>query len=69
MYRVAKTSECLPITEAGVKDIKLAKKSWILPGQSCTVFDLSPVNYTFEVQAMSADKLSFVLSAIFTVGP
>nr|AZL93827.1 flotillin [Ceanothus thyrsiflorus] len=69
MYKVASASECLVITGVGIKDIKLTKKAWVLPGQSCTVFDLSPVNYTFEVQAMSAEKLPFVLPAVFTVGP
>lgn len=69
MYKVASASECLVITGVGIADIKLAKKAWILPGQSCTVFDVSPVNYTFEVQAMSAEKLPFVLPAVFTIGP
>ncbi|PNX56625.1 flotillin-like protein, partial [Trifolium pratense] len=69
MYKVAKASEFLAITGVGITDIKLAKKAWILPGQSCTVFDLSPVNYTFQVQAMSAEKLPFVLPAVFTIGP
>jgi len=69
IYRVAKASEYLVITGILIKDIKLAKKAWIIPGQSCTVLDLSPVNYTFEVQAMSAEKLPFVLPAVFTIGP
>ncbi|GFQ00436.1 flotillin-like protein 1 [Phtheirospermum japonicum] len=69
MYRVASASEYLVITGVGIPDIKLAKKAWILPGQSYTKFDLSPVNYTFEVQAMSAEKLPFVLPAVFTIGP
>lgn len=69
MYRVARASEYLVITGARIDDIKLAKKSWVFPGQSCTVFDVSPVNYTFDVQAMSAEKLPFVLPAVFTVGP
>ncbi|EOY09211.1 PREDICTED: flotillin-like protein 4 [Theobroma cacao] len=69
MYKVANASEFLVITGIGIPDIKLAKKAWILPGQSCTVFDVSPVNYTFEVQAMSAEKLPFVLPAVFTIGP
>ncbi|KAH1090534.1 hypothetical protein J1N35_017791 [Gossypium stocksii] len=68
-YKVANASEYLVITGVGIHDIKLAKKAWILPGQSYTVFDLSPVNYTFEVQAMSAEKLPFVLPAVFTIGP
>ncbi|KAL2548695.1 Flotillin-like protein 1 [Forsythia ovata] len=29
----------------------------------------SSVNYTFEVQVMSAEKLSFLLPAVFTIGP
>ncbi|PON71301.1 Flotillin [Parasponia andersonii] len=69
MYKVASASEYLVITGVGITDVKLAKKAWILPGQSCTVFDVSPVNYTFEVQAMSAEKLPFVLPAVFTIGP
>lgn len=68
-YRVARASEYLAITGFQIKDIKLAKKAWIFPGQSCTVFDISPVNYTFEVQAMSAEKLPFILPAVFTIGP
>ncbi|XP_065848850.1 flotillin-like protein 4 [Euphorbia lathyris] len=69
MYRVASPSEYLVITGIGISDIKLSKKAWLFPGQSCTVFDVSPVNYTFEVQAMSAEKLPFVLPAVFTIGP
>ncbi|CAN1335195.1 Flotillin-like protein 3 [Linum perenne] len=68
LYRLAKASEYLAITGIEISDIKLAKKSWILPGQSCTRFDISPVNYTFEVQAMSAQKLPFILPAVFTIG-
>ncbi|PWA37382.1 flotillin-like protein 3 [Artemisia annua] len=69
MYRVAKASEYLVITGAGINDIKIAKKAWILPGQSSSKIDISPVNYTFEVQAMSAEKLPFILPAVFTIGP
>ncbi|MCL7043672.1 hypothetical protein MKW94_002831 [Papaver nudicaule] len=68
-YRVARASEYLVITGYGIDDIKLAKKAWILPGQSFTRFDVSPVNYTFEVQAMSSEKLPFLLPAVFTIGP
>lgn len=69
MYRVASASEYLVITGAGIDDLKIAKKAWVLPGQSSAIIDLSPVNYTFEVQAMSAEKLPFVLPAVFTIGP
>lgn len=69
MYRVASASEYLVVTGVGIRDVRIAKKSWVFPGQTCTVFDVSPVNYTFEVQAMSAEKLPFVLPAVFTIGP
>ncbi|KAL7595952.1 hypothetical protein Lser_V15G28150 [Lactuca serriola] len=69
MYRVASASEYLVITGFGIDDIKIAKKAWILPGQSCSRFNISPVNYTFDVQAMSAEKLPFKLPAVFTIGP
>ncbi|KAJ4732877.1 Flotillin-like protein 1 [Rhynchospora pubera] len=68
-FRVAGASEYLAITGWKIDDIKLAKKAWILPGQKCARFDISPVNYTFEVQAMSAEKLPFILPAVFTIGP
>ncbi|KAI3982949.1 hypothetical protein MKX01_010432 [Papaver californicum] len=68
-YKVAKASEYLVITGSGIDDIKLAKKACVLLGQSSTIIDMSPVNYTFEVQAMSSEKLAFLLPAVFTIGP
>ncbi|GJY88819.1 flotillin-like protein [Tanacetum coccineum] len=68
-WRVATASEYLVITGAWIADVKIAKKAWILPGQFSGKFDISPVNYTFEVQAMSAEKLPFILPAVFTIGP
>jgi flotillin len=68
-WKVAGPSEYLAITGWGIDDIRLAKKAWVLPGQKCSRFDVSPVNYTFEVEAMSDEKLPFVLPAVFTIGP
>ncbi|KAL5698443.1 Flotillin-like protein 4 [Ranunculus cassubicifolius] len=68
-YKVASASEYLVITGVGIKNIKIVKKAWIYPGQSCTKFDVSPVNYTFAIQAMSVEKLPFGLPAVFTIGP
>ncbi|PWA45879.1 hypothetical protein CTI12_AA352060 [Artemisia annua] len=68
-YTVAKASEYLIITGAGIDDIKIAKKAWILPGQSSRIFEIAPVDYTFKVQAVSADELPFLLPVVFTIGP
>lgn len=69
LYRVAGPSEYLAITGWNIPDIKLAKKALIHPGQRYVRVNVSPVNYTFEVQAMSAEKLPFLLPAVFTIGP
>ncbi|XP_074310359.1 flotillin-like protein 4 [Silene latifolia] len=68
-YVVAGPSEYIAITGWKIRDIKLAKKAFILPGQRYVRVDVSPVNYTFQVQAMSAEKLPFLLPAVFTIGP
>lgn len=49
--------------------MKIAKKALVLPFQKCTRINVSPLNYTFEVNAMSAEKLCFLLPAVFTIGP
>ncbi|KAL7167491.1 hypothetical protein ACSBR2_038035 [Camellia fascicularis] len=69
MYKVTRASEYLVITGVDISHIKIAKKAWILLGQCLEIIDVSPVNYTFEVQALSAEKLPFVLPAAFIVGP
>ncbi|XP_059303508.1 flotillin-like protein 6 [Lycium ferocissimum] len=68
-YIVAGPSEMLAITGNGIKEIRLKKKHFLWPLQKCATLDISPVNYSFEVQAMSAEKLPFVLPAVFTIGP
>uniref|UniRef100_A0ACD5XIM1 Uncharacterized protein n=1 Tax=Avena sativa TaxID=4498 RepID=A0ACD5XIM1_AVESA len=68
-YVVADASEYLAITGWGIDDVKLAKKAFVFLGQQCKKFSVTPVNYTFEVNAMSSEKLPFVLPAVFTIGP
>ncbi|KAL3510241.1 hypothetical protein ACH5RR_029642 [Cinchona calisaya] len=69
MYRVAKASEFLVVTGIFINDIKITKKAIVWPFQKCRIIDVTPVNYTFEVNAMSAEKLAFLLPAVFTIGP
>jgi flotillin len=68
-FVVADASEYLAITGWGIDDVKLAKKSLVFVGQQCKKFSVTPVNYTFEVNAMRKEKLPFVLPAVFTIGP
>ncbi|KAM0964069.1 hypothetical protein ACFX2I_022952 [Malus domestica] len=46
MYRVVEASDYQVITGVGIDDLKLAKKAWILLGQSCTIFDIFFINYS-----------------------
>ncbi|KAJ4949833.1 hypothetical protein NE237_000129 [Protea cynaroides] len=48
---------------------RVASAEYLVITGSYTKFDVSPVNYTFKVQAMSAEKLPFILPAVFTIGP
>nr|XP_009603138.1 flotillin-like protein 6 isoform X3 [Nicotiana tomentosiformis] len=68
-YRIARASEFLVITGIGINELKITKKALVWPLQKCRVIDVTPVNYTFEVNAMSAEKLPFLLPAVFTIGP
>lgn len=68
-FNVSKTNEYLVVTGAFIDDIKLAKKSWVWPGQHVARFDLTPVNYTIELHAMTIEMLEFLLPAVFTIGP
>uniref|UniRef100_A0ACD5UQF1 Uncharacterized protein n=1 Tax=Avena sativa TaxID=4498 RepID=A0ACD5UQF1_AVESA len=68
-FHVADASEYLAITGWGIDDVKLAKKALVFVGQKCKKFSISPENYEFEVHAMSAEKLPFILPAVFTIGP
>ncbi|RIB28717.1 hypothetical protein C2G38_2028286 [Gigaspora rosea] len=69
MYRISDSNQYLIKTGAFIKDIKICKKGWILPGQRSQFFDITPENYTLQLQAMTAEKLEFNLPAVFTIGP
>jgi flotillin len=69
MFKVANANEYLVITGLGISDIKLVKKAVIWPGQKCTTFSMTPMNYTLSLHAMTMEKLEFTLPAVFTIGP
>ncbi|CAI2169811.1 3384_t:CDS:2 [Funneliformis geosporum] len=69
MYRISDANQYLVKTGAYINDVSLSKKGFIWPGQRSTFVDLTPANYTLQLQAMSAEKLEFNLPAVFTIGP
>ena len=66
---IASLTEYLAITSLGIHDIKHFKKAFIWPLQKWIRFDVTPINYAFQVHAMSSEKLPFILPAVFTIGP
>ncbi|KAJ3021673.1 hypothetical protein HKX48_008052 [Thoreauomyces humboldtii] len=68
-WKVARANEYIVVTGWGIEDLKLAKKCYVWPLQRATVINITPVNFTLSLQAMSAEKLEFTLPAVFTIGP
>jgi flotillin len=69
VYTIASPDEYLAITGAGIKTVKITKSAWIWPFQRCQRFCIQPRDYSLSLQAMSKEKLQFMLPVVFTVGP
>ncbi|KAB5586274.1 hypothetical protein GE09DRAFT_1074043 [Coniochaeta sp. 2T2.1] len=68
-YRVAAPDEYLAITGMGVKNVKITKSAWVFPFQRVMRFSVQPHDYSMNLQAMTKEKLQFMLPVVFTVGP
>ena len=68
-YYVAEPNTYLVITGAGIKDVSIKKKSWVMPGQKATKISVTPFDFGMNLQAMTKEKLKFSLPAVFTIGP
>ncbi|PVH87734.1 putative Flotillin-like protein 1 [Cadophora sp. DSE1049] len=68
-YVIASPDEYLAITGAGVKSLRIVKSAWVWPLQRCKRFSIQPNDYSMNLQAMTREKLQFLLPVVFTVGP
>ncbi|KAL4938175.1 hypothetical protein BDV06DRAFT_60763 [Aspergillus oleicola] len=68
-YAIAEPSEYLVLTGAGIADIEICKKSWVMPWQRCARISVMPFDFSLSLQAMTIEKLQFSLPAVFTIGP
>ena len=68
-FRIAGANENLVITGAGIDDVHLTKKAWVMPWQKCHVISMNPFDLEIDIQATSKEMLSFLLPVILTVGP
>ncbi|KAE8453168.1 hypothetical protein EG329_011235 [Mollisiaceae sp. DMI_Dod_QoI] len=69
MYNIASPDEYLAITGAGIRTVKIVKAAWVWPFQRCQRFSIQPHDYSMNLQAMTREKLQFLLPVVFTVGP
>jgi flotillin len=68
-YKIAAPDEYLAITGMGIKSVKIVKSSWVWPFQRCMRFSVRPHDYAMNLQAMTKEKLQFLLPVVFTIGP
>ncbi|RFU34577.1 hypothetical protein B7463_g1787, partial [Scytalidium lignicola] len=69
VYTIASPEEYLAITGAGIPTVKICKSAWVWPLQRCQRFNIQPQDYSMQLQAMTREKLQFLLPVVFTVGP
>ncbi|KAK0724511.1 hypothetical protein B0H67DRAFT_482771 [Lasiosphaeris hirsuta] len=68
-YKVAAPDEYLAITGMNVRNVKITKSAWVFPFQRCMRFSVQPHDYAMNLQAMTKEKLQFLLPVVFTMGP
>lgn len=68
-YRISNPDEYLVKTGMLIKDMKISKQSLQLPFQTYRYIKMQPINYSFDLNSMSQEKLEFVLPCVFTIGP
>ncbi|KAI2467776.1 hypothetical protein F4781DRAFT_433004 [Annulohypoxylon bovei var. microspora] len=68
-YKIASPDEYLAITGMNIKNVHITKAAWVLPFQRCTRFSVQPHDYAMNLQAMTKEKLQFLLPVVFTIGP
>lgn len=68
-YKISQPHQYLVKTGLGIKDIKVTKTGFQWPFQKISYIDMNPRNFSFNLHAMSSEKLPFVLPGVFTIGP
>ncbi|EWC46561.1 hypothetical protein DRE_04284 [Drechslerella stenobrocha 248] len=68
-YHISDPNQYLALTGAGIEGVKIAKKAFVLPFQKVTRISITPFDFSLQLQAMTIEKLSFALPAVFTIGP
>lgn len=69
-YKISRPDQYLVRTGLGFKDISVKKNGFVIPGfQKHSFLNMIPGNYKFNLDAMSSQKMEFILPGVFTIGP
>lgn len=68
-YKISSPDQYLVRTGLGIKDMIISKKGFQWPFQKFSYIDMHPRNYSFNLHAMSNQKMEFILPGVFTIGP
>jgi flotillin len=67
-FKVSDPNQYLVRTGLGIDDILISKTGFQFPFQKYMFVSMIPHNYSFNIHAMSSQKLKFVLPVAFTIG-
>lgn len=68
-YKISPPNEYIVKTGLFIDTMQISKTTLRLPFQQCKIINLEPKNYFFELDAMSNEKMEFMLPVFFTIGP
>jgi len=58
-YHVSEPNSYLAITGAGIDNVRIAKKCFVMPFQKVTKISITPFDFSMALQAMTSEKLQF----------
>lgn len=68
-YQIAKANEYIVKTGLKIDNIAISKKTMKWPFQTVSRINVMPLNYEFKLEAMSSEKLEFLIPCTWTIGP
>ncbi|RKO94274.1 hypothetical protein BDK51DRAFT_19531 [Blyttiomyces helicus] len=68
-FQSCSPKEYLVITGFGIKNVKVTKKAIVYPGQKCIIVDISANKFSFEIEVMTKELLTFTIPVVLILGP
>ena len=67
-YKISDSNQYLVRTGLFIPDILISKTGFLWPFQKYKYLDMTPQNYSFNLHAMSSEKIEFILPCSFLIG-